>query len=87
MYVIGPTTNVVGTNLIVGVDVDGFDKSRIRHVRDQVEDLLEVISDLMVHWKLAINNLKINLYCRDPNTGQPKSTLFSVRQSRTGFEL
>ena len=54
--------------MYVGVDVDGFDKSRIRHVRDQVEDLLEVISDLMVHWKLAINNLKINLYCRDPNT-------------------
>ena len=44
--------------LIVGVDVNGLDECRLSDVRDQVEDLLKHVSDLMIHWELSVNNLE-----------------------------
>ena len=44
-------------NLVVCVDVDRFDENRICDIGNQVEDLLKVIGNLVIHRKLTINNL------------------------------
>lgn len=43
--------------LIVGVDVDRSNEGGVGDVRNEVEDLLEVIRDLRVHRKTPIHNL------------------------------
>jgi len=43
--------------LVVCIDVDGFDEDGVSNVRNEVENLLQVVRDLMVHWKLSINDL------------------------------
>ncbi|MEJ0055483.1 MAG: hypothetical protein WDN75_07400 [Bacteroidota bacterium] len=41
-------------HLIVGFDVEGFDKVRVRHIWKKIENVLELIDDLMIHWELTI---------------------------------
>ena len=48
-------------DLVVGVDIDGLDEGRVGDVRNEVEDLLQHVGDLVVHRKLAVNHLKTKL--------------------------
>jgi hypothetical protein len=45
-------------DLIVCVDVDRLDKGGVSHVRNEVENFLKHVCDLVVHRQLPVNHLK-----------------------------
>ena len=44
-------------HLVVGVDVDRLDKVRVREVGQEVEDVLQLVRDLVVHGQLPVDHL------------------------------
>ena len=44
-------------HLVVGVDVDRLDKVRVGQVGQQVEDVLQLVGDLVVHGQLPVDDL------------------------------
>ena len=46
-------------HLVVGIDVDRLDKVGVGQVGQQVEDVLQLVGDLVVHGQLPVDDLGV----------------------------